>query len=104
MGRCPLDPRRRPPATTRRLVSFTRNWRSSAPAVLRQRTGIAGGEVPIRKVLHGSRNALKVGFQFRNRAALPFPGLAQQRPALTGPEGCGLSVQRCDRAIPADVL
>ena len=74
------------------LCHFRKLPQLYAEPALRQRTGITGRAPRVRKVLHRSRKALKVGFQFRQRAALPILGLSQQGPALAGSEGCGLPV------------
>jgi hypothetical protein len=47
---------------------------------------------------------LKVGFQLRNGAMLPFFGLRQKGAAMKRPEGRGLTVQRSDCAVSANVF
>ena len=46
----------------------------------------------------------KVGFELCQRENFPFPSLAQERTALKGTEGRGLTVQRSYRAISAHVF
>jgi hypothetical protein len=83
------------PQTIRQCLSwvhFRKSPQFCTEPALTQRTDIPGPELHVRKVLHCSRNTLKVEFQFRQCATLPIRSLSQQRPALTGPEGCGLPV------------
>src|SRR6267142_3411052 len=74
------------------LGHFRKSPRFYTESALPQRTDIVGPELHVRNVLHCSRNALKVEFQFRQCATLPIRSLSQQRPALTRPVGCGLPV------------
>ena len=46
----------------------------------------------------------EVGFEFSHRELFPFAGLPEQRPALVGTVGRGLTIQRGDRAIPPYVF
>jgi hypothetical protein len=50
------------------------------------------------------RTDRKVGFKCRQRAIFPFLSLAQERAALKGTEGRGLTVQRSYRAILAHIF
>jgi hypothetical protein len=59
---------------------------------LPQRTDIASRELHAREVLHCSRDALKVGFQFHQCPSLLLLSLIQQRPALTRSKRRGLPV------------
>jgi hypothetical protein len=68
---------------------------SSRCAVRGVRRGVAGSRVT---------EGLIIGFQLRNRAMLPFPGLRQERAAMKRPEGRGLAVQRRDGAVSANVF
>jgi hypothetical protein len=70
--------------TMSQLGHFRKSPQFCTEPALTQRTDIPGPELHVRKVLHCSRNALKVEFQFRQCATLPIRSLSQQRPALTG--------------------
>jgi hypothetical protein len=82
-------------------------WRCASGGALRRshrfppRIGIYDDlrlSIVVRSVGH------KVGFEFRQREMLPFPGLAQERASLNGAEARGLTVQRSYRAISAHVF
>ena len=67
---------------------------------------VHGTACSVRWRIAGSRVAesLIVGFQLRNGAVLPFPGLRQEGAAMKRSEGRGLAVQRRDGAVSANVF
>ncbi len=68
---------------------------------LPSRVGVWGD---LRLLVVVQRTGHKVGFEFCQREIFPFLSLAQERAALKGTEGRGLTVQRSYRAISAHVF